>query len=206
MKRKRRVTRDEKALWQHTMRGVERMHDGQPEELSEDHAPTPRKPASAPRGSLSAKPKPSKSKTSPKHKRAAIGRPAKPNVPSQGKVFGGGDPRQDRRVSRGAQAIDAVLDLHGHRQSTAITTLRQFVHTASARGHRCVLVITGKGAPEGAEYWSVMDARELPGVLNRRFREWVEASELKPLISRVSPAHARHGGRGAFYIFLKKRH
>ena len=62
---------------------------------------------------------------------------------------------------------------------------------ASKRGHQCVLVITGKG--RGGE-----------GVLRAQLPRWLSQPDLRPLVSRLAPAHARHGGSGAFYVFLRE--
>ena len=109
-----------------------------------------------------------------------------------GDVFTGGNPHIDRRVARGRTPIEATLDLHGHTQLTARRVFETFIGTARARGYRCVLVITGKG-----------DASSGKGVLRTRLRDWVNEAGFRDQIIRVSQAHPRHGGGGAFYIFLK---
>jgi DNA-nicking Smr family endonuclease len=55
------------------------------------------------------------------------------------------------------------------------------------------LVITGKGDP----------ASPGSGVLRVRFRDWLAEDALRVRIARASEAHRRHGGAGAFYVFLK---
>ncbi len=119
--------------------------------------------------------------------------------------FAAGDPRLDKLAGRGRLAIDAVLDLHGHTQRTAETTLRRFVMEAHARGARCVLVITGKGAPDvsgsNSRGWEAPGGK---GVLRARLSDWLADEPLRKLVSRASPAHQRHGGGGAFYLFLKR--
>src|SRR5437016_11039910 len=54
--------------------------------------------------------------------------------------------RMKQRVARGKETIDGRLDLHGLTQSEAHAALLRFLRTASSRGARLVLVITGKGA------------------------------------------------------------
>src|SRR5437773_83320 len=56
-------------------------------------------------------------------------------------------PQDQRALKRGKLAIDARVDLHGMTQAAAHRTLNRFLTTAAERGLRCVLVITGKGAP-----------------------------------------------------------
>jgi DNA-nicking Smr family endonuclease len=33
---------------------------------------------------------------------------------------------------------------------------------------------------------------------------WLNEPELAGLIANISPAHARHGGEGALYVYLRK--
>lgn len=118
------------------------------------------------------------------------------------------DRSSDRRLRRGRVEVEARLDLHGLTASAARGELLRFLMRARARGFRTVLVITGKGAGARAqndsrfEPWSV-DARPLPGVLRRAFADWMAEPDFAPLCAGYSPAHARHGGSGAFYVILR---
>ncbi|NNL88373.1 MAG: hypothetical protein HKP25_04825 [Marinicaulis sp.] len=117
----------------------------------------------------------------------------------QHNVFQSGDPRSDRRAGRGRIAIDAELDLHGHTVSTAEATLYGFLLNAKSRKYRCVLVITGKGRGDARSF-----NNEPPrGVLHRQVRNWINSEPFRQHIARAAPAHRRHGGDGAVYIFLK---
>lgn len=84
------------------------------------------------------------------------------------------------------------LDLHGHTQDRAQAALQRFLLDAQARGERVVLVITGKGRDGGG------------GVLKRRLPEWLGARQIRPIVAGRAEAHARHGGAGAVYVFLKR--
>lgn len=112
-----------------------------------------------------------------------------------------GDPRMAQKVARGRIDIDATLDLHGYSQASAETRLQHFIEFAAMRGQRVVLVITGKGVAAHTEHRPFGDAPR--GILRRRFLEWVETPPLRDRIASVRQSHQRHGGRGAFYIFLK---
>jgi len=111
-------------------------------------------------------------------------------------VFSAGDPRLDRHASRGRLAIDATFDLHGHNQASARAALYGFLLEARRRGHRCVLVITGKGVRQIA-------GRKTGGVLQAKLRDWLMEDAFRQHITRASAAHPRHGGSGAVYLFLK---
>lgn len=96
----------------------------------------------------------------------------------------------DRTVRRGKVEIDARLDLHGMTQAEALQSLSTALFRAAKRDHRCILVITGKGA-------------RLDGVLRSQLPSWLARSDLRPLITTYAQAHARHGGAGAWYVFLR---
>ena len=96
----------------------------------------------------------------------------------------------EKRVKRGRLELAGRIDLHGHTQASADSVLTPFLQRSRAENARCVLVITGKG--RGGE-----------GVLRRRFLDWVQSPAAGALVSGYSEAHARHGGSGAFYLFLR---
>ncbi|WP_298918102.1 Smr/MutS family protein [uncultured Algimonas sp.] len=96
----------------------------------------------------------------------------------------------DKSVRKGRVEIDRRLDLHGLTRSEARRTLSTALFRSAKRGERCLLVITGKG-PDGA------------GVLRTSLREWLRAPDLWPLVATYAQAHARHGGSGAWYVFLR---
>ena len=98
----------------------------------------------------------------------------------------------ERRIKRGKVDISARFDLHGHTQDSAWSALPAFLMREQARGSRCVIVITGKG-------------RLGEGVLRRNFLRWLEMPQARSLVSGYAQAHPRHGGSGAFYVFLKRR-
>ncbi len=98
---------------------------------------------------------------------------------------------RERRVRRGQVAFSATLDLHGHTQVSAHQAVHGFLASAQMRGARCVLIITGKG-------------RSGTGVLKQGFRLWLESPQARSLVAGYAVAHARHGGEGAFYVFLRR--
>ena len=108
----------------------------------------------------------------------------------------------ERKLRRGRAEIDAKIDLHGMRQAEAHAALNRFILSAKDRGHRCVLVITGKGnKPDrsGSSYVS-----SAPGILRTRLRQWLAQEPLRAHVFGIEEAHPRHGGSGAFYVFIRK--
>ena len=59
------------------------------------------------------------------------------------------DKRTAQRLRRGRINVEAQLDLHGFKQDEAYMSLNLFLTQSYNVGHRCVLVITGKGAGRG---------------------------------------------------------
>ncbi len=113
------------------------------------------------------------------------------------------DGATQRRLRRGRARIDARLDLHGMRQAEAHDALIGFVLRAKDRGHRCVLIITGKGT-RGAGHTNPYEASG-PGVLRTRLRQWLAQDPLRAICYGLEEAHPRHGGAGAFYVFIRRK-
>ena len=97
---------------------------------------------------------------------------------------------RDKKTRRGQIAIEATIDLHDMTQVKAFQVLQNAIISASNRNHSCILVITGKGL-SGA------------GILRQSLPRWVNDPALRPLIASYAQAHIRHGGSGAWYIFIK---
>jgi len=110
------------------------------------------------------------------------------------------DGRKHRDMRRGRIRPEARIDLHGMTLAQAHPSLRRFITDAHAAGRRVVLVITGKGR---APAEGTITAR--PGVLRHQVPHWLSTPPLSALVLQVSPAHFRHGGDGAYYVFLRRR-
>jgi DNA-nicking Smr family endonuclease len=118
--------------------------------------------------------------------------PAKPVSPVEAAPLGR---KAKRRLSRGTDAIDARLDLHGRTQAEAHDALLGFLHWAQARGDRVVLVITGKGRAE-------FDGER--GVLKRQVPMWLRLPEFRACVVGFESAGIGHGGEGALYVRLRR--
>lgn len=106
-----------------------------------------------------------------------------------------------KKVRRGKVLIEARMDLHGFTQHEAQRELARFIPEMRRRGFRCVLIITGKGRPTAFKSGDFMEAPS--GVLRRRLPSFLAHQGVGEHISGYAPAHARHGGDGAFYVLLK---
>lgn len=113
-------------------------------------------------------------------------------------------PHMDRRrfdkLRRGRMEPEARLDLHGMTSERAHAALTSFILTAYSCDLRLVLVITGKGRGDEAAIGPVRH-----GILRHSLPHWLAGPPLTGLILQVAPAHQRHGGAGAFYVYLRRR-
>ena len=115
---------------------------------------------------------------------------------------GGLDGNTQDRLNRGLIAPDATLDLHGMTQDRAHRTLIRFLANARERDNRLIVVVTGKGNPRPAD--AAAWTQSPHGVLKEMVPRWLAEPDLKALVARVQPAHVRHGGGGALYVYLRK--
>lgn len=105
------------------------------------------------------------------------------------------------KMTRGKLLPEARIDLHGMSLSEAHPDLIRFILNAHAAGLRLVLVITGKGKRGD-------DTGPIPqrmGVLRHQVPQWLRQLPLMPVILQVAQAHLRHGGAGAYYVYLRRR-
>jgi DNA-nicking Smr family endonuclease len=87
-------------------------------------------------------------------------------------------------------------------QGAAHRTLVSWLSAAHRRGLRLVVVVTGKGNPRNDENAPWMASPH--GVLKQMVPRWLNEPELAALIVHVRPAHVKHGGDGALYVYLRK--
>ncbi len=112
--------------------------------------------------------------------------------------------RMDRkaytRMARGKLKPQAKLDLHGLTLSDAQPELTGFILRTHAAGLRLVLVVTGKGRDRD-------DGGPIPaprGALKHQVPMWLARPPLSGLVLQVTEAHRRHGGGGAYYVYLRR--
>lgn len=132
--------------------------------------------------------------------------PARPHdlAPSVGQQLADAPLRMDRkaftRMNRGKLMPEARIDLHGRTLSAAHPELIRFILQSQARGLRLVLVITGKGRP-GPDDGPIP---RRPGVLKHQVPQWLSGPTLAGAVLQVTEAHRRHGGSGAYYVYLRR--
>jgi len=233
MARRRNLTSDEQALWDRVARTVHALHkapeiaDGAPaDRTGPEPAPTPvpdiAPPPARPRRKAAPRVQPSDDiygdMTDPprdlqmptlaglrigsRTARKLAGRVDLAPTPAQAMAS---EPlRMDagthKSMTRGRIMPEARLDLHGMTLDEAHPELVRFVLNAHAAGLRLVLVITGKGKDRD-------DGGPIPtrrGVLRHQLPHWLRLAPLAPVILQVTQAHLRHGGEGAWYVYLRR--
>jgi len=192
--RRRALTADERALWRQVAQSATPLRQGHPSAPCEPHRPPPEK-APIPNPPLTLA-------------RPARGEPGRvtldlaPDIPS---ALARAHPHMDRRrfdqLRRGRVAPEARLDLHGMTAERAHSALIGFVGSAHAQGLRLVLVITGKGRSETGH----MPDQRRHGVLRSSVPHWLATAPVRAKILQVAPAHRKHGGDGAYYVYLRRQ-
>ena len=110
------------------------------------------------------------------------------------------DAKKHAKMTRGKLAPEARIDLHGMTMAEAHPKLIRFILNAQSDQMRLVLVITGKGKQRE-------DHGPIPqpmGVLRHNVPLWLRQMPLAPMVLQVTEAHAKHGGAGAMYVYLRR--
>ncbi|WP_341799017.1 Smr/MutS family protein [Rhodovulum adriaticum] len=110
------------------------------------------------------------------------------------------DRRAYTRLKGGKLKPEARIDLHGMTLAQAHPALTRFILSSQGQGRRLVLVITGKGR-SGDDDGPIPERR---GVLRRQVPHWLTQAPLSAAVLQTAPAHRRHGGEGALYVYLRK--
>lgn len=139
-------------------------------------------------------------RTKPRDKGVTV-RSLAPEVGPVGRPEAGLDRRTSDRLRKGTREPDSRIDLHGMTAERAHRACLTFLSDALSRGQRVVLVITGKGGRRDND--DIMAPAR--GVLRESLPNWLRVSALGPSIVGIYQAHQKHGGTGAFYVYLKRR-
>jgi len=105
------------------------------------------------------------------------------------------------RMKRGKLVPEDRIDLHGMTLAEAHPALTSFIFGSASAGLRLVLVITGKG--KDRDHGGPIPERR--GMLRHQVPQWLAMAPLAPLVLQVTPAHLKHGGLGAYYVYLRRR-
>lgn len=116
------------------------------------------------------------------------------------------DRQSAMRLRRGRWPIDGRIDLHGMTLRQAEDALERYLNRAAASGKRCILVISGKGAPPPMPHErDFMPDKPRPGAIRGALPRWLTEGAAARHVLAFCPARARHGGAGALYVLLRRR-
>ncbi len=197
----RKLSPEEKELWQTVAKDVSRL---EPRHLSVDGAATKVSSAVAKIGAKVSDGSRSAASAAMTNlspdlvgSRAVVRSPA-PNPAKPERIIM--DRKTFSKMRSGKLSPDARIDLHGLTVDQAQLRLTAFIKAAHARGDRLLLVITGKG--RGRDDEGPIPRRQ--GVLRHHVPLWCRQAPLGALVLQLTPAHRRHGGEGAFYVYLRR--
>jgi DNA-nicking Smr family endonuclease len=203
MARRRSLRPEEQEVWAAVARTARPMHPGRQLFLKEVETPAHAVPfhpeAPAPHGH-----------THPRLPLFSLGEKARSATkidltPSPGQALAAAplqmDAKTHGKMTRGKLMPEARIDLHGMTLSEAHPELIRFVLNAQSDGLRLVLVITGKGK-RGEDIGPIPQRM---GVLRHQVPQWLRLPPLGQAVLQVAEAHLRHGGSGAYYVYLRRR-
>jgi len=104
------------------------------------------------------------------------------------------DPREVRRLPRGAYSIDGRLDLHGMTAGEARRHVESFVRKRRSEGDRVVALIVGRGnhSPRGI------------GVLRGEIAAWLSQGPVAHHVAAFASAPEADGGPGVVLALLAR--
>lgn len=194
MTRKRRdLTPEDREIWGRVVQTARPLSSARAFVPDREPVPDPPRPARSAQAARAVL-KPNPSGPPPRHDLALPLSEALARVPAQM------DKRQFQRMTRGKLVPEARIDLHGMTLAQAHGALNGFILRAHGAGLRLVLVITGKGrnlADDGP-------IPRRPGALKLDVPQWLRMAPLGPVVLEIREAHARHGGAGAYYVYLRR--
>ena len=192
---KRRLRPDEMELWRKVADKTERLHPERKTSMPERPAPKPK---------VQSRPAPDP------HPEFRVGQKSRDTGPAHDLMGSVHDRltaapvRMDRkahtRMKRGKLSPDARIDLHGMTMDRAHTALKGFILRSHHEGYRLLLVITGKGRDR--DEGGPIPVRR--GILRHQVPHWLSVPPLSQLVLQVAPAHLKHGGGGAYYVYLRR--
>ena len=100
-----------------------------------------------------------------------------------------------RKLRRGEFSVQAHLDLHHMSRQEARAVVERFVTTSLVAGHRCVLIVHGRG-------------HHSPGqtpVIKSVLPAWLSRGRIGRAVLAFTSAQPVDGGAGALYVLLRRQ-
>ena len=111
------------------------------------------------------------------------------------------DKKNFKKLVKGKMEIEGTIDLHGLTADQAKIKLITFINHSYSLGKRLIIVITGKGKHKGFDEFQ----RPINGVLRQNLPEWLSGPSVSNKVLQVTQAQPKHGGAGAFYVYLRRQ-
>jgi len=111
------------------------------------------------------------------------------------------DKKNFNRLLKGKMEIEGTIDLHGLTADQAKIKLIAFIDRSYTLGKRLIIVITGKGKHKGYDEFQ----RPINGVLRQSLPDWLSGPLVSDKVLQVTQAQPKHGGTGAFYVYLRRK-
>ena len=111
------------------------------------------------------------------------------------------DKKNFKKLVKGKMEIEGTIDLHGLTADQAKIKLITFINHSYSLGKRLIIVITGKGKHRGFDEFQ----RPINGVLRQNLPEWLSGPSVSNKVLQVTQAQPKHGGAGAFYVYLRRQ-
>ena len=111
------------------------------------------------------------------------------------------DKKNFKKLVKGKMEIEGTIDLHGLTANQAKIKLITFINHSYSLRKRLIIVITGKGKHKGFDEFQ----RPINGVLRQNLPEWLSGPSVSNKVLQVTQAQPKHGGAGAFYVYLRRQ-
>ncbi len=98
-----------------------------------------------------------------------------------------------RKLRRGEFSVQAHLDLHYMSRQEARAAVERFVTASRVAGHRCVLIVHGRGH----------HSPDQNPVLKNVLRAWLSRGKIGRAVLAFTSAQSVDGGTGALYVLLR---
>ncbi len=98
-----------------------------------------------------------------------------------------------KKIKNTQLPIEGKLDLHGVHANTAFEMLGRFIQESFHHKKHLLLIITGKGETP---------TRPI-GILREAFPRWINSPAISPYIAYYTHPSDKHGGTGAFLVYLR---
>ena len=109
----------------------------------------------------------------------------------------------DKRLKKGKIPIDKKVDFHGLSLEQAKTKFFETIESCFYSNKRCILFVTGKGNKK--HDFENTTHKLFYGKIRANFLNWANQKTAISKILNISPAGLKHGGDGAFFVYLRKK-